>query len=84
VENCLFICAINNKQTPDLLFRLFFLLPLQSLDRLSSTENEGKNNQKTQAEKQSQKKLQNPGPTLAHILWGWRNGIKYRRNQINK
>jgi hypothetical protein len=78
----------TNKQTPDLLFRLFFPLPLQSLDRLSSTENEGKNKQtkqqKKQAEKQSKKKLQNPNPTLAHILRGWRNGIKYRRKKKKK
>jgi hypothetical protein len=58
----------TNKQTPDLLFRLFFLLPLQSLDRLSSTENEGKktnkqnNRQKNKAKKNF--KIQTlPSPT---------------------
>jgi hypothetical protein len=39
---------------------------------------------KQQAEKQSKKKLQNPNPALAHILRGWRNGIKYRRGGKKK
>jgi hypothetical protein len=34
--------------------------------------------------KQSKKKLQNPDPTLAHILRGWRNGIKYTRKKKKK
>ncbi len=46
----------TNKQTHDLLFRLFFLLPLQSLDRLSSTENEGKNKQTNKTTKKQRRK----------------------------
>jgi hypothetical protein len=48
--------STTNKQTPDLLFRLFFLLPLQSLDRLSSTENEGKNKQTNKTTKKHRRK----------------------------
>jgi hypothetical protein len=75
---------VQSTKHPIFFFACFFFFPFSPWTAYLQQKTREKKQTKQQAEKQSKKELQNPNPALAHILRGWRNGIKYRRGGKKK